>query len=60
MGVRNVGHASMTYDTERTQSPHPRRARHRRGPQARRAIGQAIVRTQTAEPVADGIALGYR
>ena len=61
MGVRNVGHASMTYDTDRTQSPHPEIARDTAaGAQARRAMGEAIVRTQTAKFITDGIALGYR
>jgi 2-polyprenyl-6-methoxyphenol hydroxylase-like FAD-dependent oxidoreductase len=61
VGVRNVGHASMTYDTDRTQSPHPEIALDTAaGAQARRAMGEAIVRTQTAKFITDGIALGYR
>jgi 2-polyprenyl-6-methoxyphenol hydroxylase-like FAD-dependent oxidoreductase len=61
VGVRNVGHASMTYDTDRTQTPHPEIARDTAaGAQARRAMGEAIVRTQTRKFITDGIALGYR
>jgi len=61
VGVRNVGHASMTYDTDRTQSPHPEIAQDTAaGAQARRAMGEAIVRTQTRKFITDGIALGYR
>jgi 2-polyprenyl-6-methoxyphenol hydroxylase-like FAD-dependent oxidoreductase len=61
VGVRNVGHASMTYDTDRTQSPHPEIALDTAaGAQARRAMGEAITRTQTRKFITDGIALGYR
>jgi 2-polyprenyl-6-methoxyphenol hydroxylase-like FAD-dependent oxidoreductase len=61
VGVRNVGHASMTFDTDRTQSPHPEIAQDTTaGAAARRAMGEAIVRTQTAKFITDGIALGYR
>jgi 2-polyprenyl-6-methoxyphenol hydroxylase-like FAD-dependent oxidoreductase len=61
VGVRNVGHASMTFDTDRTQSPHPEIAQDTAaGAAARRAMGEAIVRTQTAKFITDGIALGYR
>jgi hypothetical protein len=59
--VRNVGHASMTFDTDRTQSPHPEIAQDTAaGAAARRAMGEAIMRTQTAKFITDGIALGYR
>ena len=61
VGVRNVGHASMTFDTDRTQSPHPEIAQDTpAGAAARRRMGEAIVRTQTAKFITDGIALGYR
>jgi 2-polyprenyl-6-methoxyphenol hydroxylase-like FAD-dependent oxidoreductase len=61
VGVRNVGHASMTYDTDRTQSPHPEIALDTAaGAAARHAMGEAIVRTQTRKFITDGIALGYR
>jgi 2-polyprenyl-6-methoxyphenol hydroxylase-like FAD-dependent oxidoreductase len=61
VGVRNVGHASMTYDTDRTQEPHPEIALDTAaGGAARRAMGEAIVRTQTGKFITDGIALGYR
>ncbi len=61
VGVRNVGHASMTFDTDRTQSPHPEIAlATAAGAAARRAMGEAIVRTQTRKFITDGIALGYR
>jgi len=61
VGVRNVGHASMTYDTDRTQQPHPEIALDTAaGAKARRAMGEAIVRTQTRKFITDGIALGYR
>lgn len=61
VGVRNVGHASMTYDTDRTRKPHPEIALATAdGAAARRAMGDAIMRTQTAKYLTDGIALGYR
>ena len=61
VGVRNVGHASMTFDTDRTQEPHPEIALDTAaGAQARRVMGEAIVRTQTRKFITDGIALGYR
>jgi 2-polyprenyl-6-methoxyphenol hydroxylase-like FAD-dependent oxidoreductase len=61
VGVRNVGHASMTHDTDRTQNPHPEIAQATAaGAEARRAMGEAIVRTQTRKFITDGIALGYR
>jgi 2-polyprenyl-6-methoxyphenol hydroxylase-like FAD-dependent oxidoreductase len=61
VGVRNVGHASMTYDTDRTQTPHPEIALDTAaGGEARRAMGESIVRTQTRKFITDGIALGYR
>jgi 2-polyprenyl-6-methoxyphenol hydroxylase-like FAD-dependent oxidoreductase len=61
VGVRNVGHASMTYDTDRTQTPHPEIALDTAaGAQARRAMGETIVRMQTHKFITDGIALGYR
>jgi 2-polyprenyl-6-methoxyphenol hydroxylase-like FAD-dependent oxidoreductase len=61
VGVRNVGHASMTFDTDRTQNPHPEIAlATAAGAAARHAMGEAIVRTQTRKFITDGIALGYR
>ena len=44
VGVRNVGHASMTYDTDRTQQPHPEIALDTAaGAKARRACAPAAV-----------------
>jgi 2-polyprenyl-6-methoxyphenol hydroxylase-like FAD-dependent oxidoreductase len=61
VGVRNVGHASTTHDTDRTQNPHPEIAQDTAaGAQARHAMGEAIMRTQTRKFITDGIALGYR
>jgi 2-polyprenyl-6-methoxyphenol hydroxylase-like FAD-dependent oxidoreductase len=61
VGVRNVGHASMTFDDDRNRTPHPEIALDTpAGAQARRAMGEAIVRTQTRKFITDGIALGYR
>jgi hypothetical protein len=61
VGVRNVGHASMTYDSDRTRRPHPQIAQATAaGAAARRAMGEAILRTQTRKYITDGIALGYR
>jgi 2-polyprenyl-6-methoxyphenol hydroxylase-like FAD-dependent oxidoreductase len=61
VGVRNVGHASQTHETDRTQSPHPEIALDTAaGAQARRRMGDALVRTQTGKFITDGIALGYR
>ena len=61
VGVRNVGHAGATHDTDRTQNPHPEIAADTAaGAAARRALGEAIVRAQTAKFITDGVALGYR
>lgn len=61
VGVRNVGHASMTYDSDRMRRPHPQIAQATAaGAAARRAMGEAILRTQTRKYITDGIALGYR
>jgi 2-polyprenyl-6-methoxyphenol hydroxylase-like FAD-dependent oxidoreductase len=61
VGVRNVGHAGMTHETDRTQAPHPEIAQDTAaGAQARRAMGEALVRAQTSKFITDGIALGYR
>ncbi len=61
VGVRNVGHANLTFDNDRERRPHPEIALATdAGAQARRAMGEAIVRTQTHKYITDGIALGYR
>jgi hypothetical protein len=61
VGVRNVGHAGATHDTDRTQNPHPEIAADTAaGAAARRALGEAIVKAQTAKFITDGVALGYR
>ena len=61
VGVRNVGHASMTFDDDRNRTPHPEIALDTpAGREARRIMGEAIVRTQTRKFITDGIALGYR
>jgi hypothetical protein len=61
VGVRNVGHAGATHDTDRTQKPHPEIASDTTaGAEARRAMGEAIVKAQTKKFITDGIALGYR
>jgi len=61
VGMRNVGHASDTYDSDRMRRPHPEIAQATAaGAAARRALGEAIVRTQTRKYITDGIALGYR
>jgi 2-polyprenyl-6-methoxyphenol hydroxylase-like FAD-dependent oxidoreductase len=61
VGVRNVGHAGATHETDRRQKPHPEIAADTAaGAAARRAMGEALVRAQTGKFITDGIALGYR
>jgi 2-polyprenyl-6-methoxyphenol hydroxylase-like FAD-dependent oxidoreductase len=61
VGVRNVGHAGATHDTDRTQDPHPEIAADTAaGAEARGVMGEAILRAQTRKFITDGIALGYR
>jgi 2-polyprenyl-6-methoxyphenol hydroxylase-like FAD-dependent oxidoreductase len=61
VGVRNVGHAGATHDTDRTQKPHPEIASDTAaGAEARETMGAAIVKAQTKKFITDGIALGYR
>jgi 2-polyprenyl-6-methoxyphenol hydroxylase-like FAD-dependent oxidoreductase len=61
VGVRNVGHAGVIHETDRTQAPHPEIAQDTAaGAQARRAMGEAPVRAQNGKFITDGIALGYR
>jgi 2-polyprenyl-6-methoxyphenol hydroxylase-like FAD-dependent oxidoreductase len=61
IGVRNVGHAGATHETDRQQKPHPEIAADTaEGAAARRAMGDALVRAQTSKFITDGIALGYR
>jgi 2-polyprenyl-6-methoxyphenol hydroxylase-like FAD-dependent oxidoreductase len=61
VGVRNVGHAGATHDTDRAQTPHPEIAADTAaGAAARQSMGEAIVKAQTRKFITDGIALGYR
>ena len=55
------GWVALTFDTDRTQSPHQEIAQDTAAAAAaRRHMGEAIVRTQTDKFITDGIALGYR
>ena len=61
VGKRNVGHAELSHANDRNQKPDPAIAEDSpQGAQARREMGEAIVRAQTRKFVTDGIALGYR
>jgi 2-polyprenyl-6-methoxyphenol hydroxylase-like FAD-dependent oxidoreductase len=61
VGVHNVGHAEVSNANDRNQKPPPEIADATpAGAQARKVMGEAIVRAQTKKFVTDGIALGYR
>jgi len=61
VGERNVAHADMSHASERTQPTHPEIAMPTAaGAEARRKMGEDLVRVQINRVVTDGLALGYR
>jgi len=61
VGVRNVRQASRSHSNDRDRASHPAiNAATAEGERTRRAMGEDIVRAQTAQFITDGIALGYR
>ena len=61
VGIRNIGHADASHNSERQQPTHPEIAMDTAaGAQARRKMGEDLVRIQTRRVVTDGLALGYQ
>jgi len=61
VGIRNIGHADVSHSNERQQPTHPQIAMDTAaGAQARRKMGEDLVRIQTRRVVTDGLALGYQ
>jgi 2-polyprenyl-6-methoxyphenol hydroxylase-like FAD-dependent oxidoreductase len=61
VGMRNVGHADTSHAGDREQTPGPAIADDTlEGARTRRALGEAIMESQTRKVITDGLALGYR
>ena len=61
VGIRNVGHADESHAGDRERTPDPAIADDTpEGARARKAMGDAIVASQTKKVITDGLALGYR
>jgi hypothetical protein len=61
VGVRNIGHAEASHLSERDQATHPEIAADTpAGAEARRKMGEDLVRSQTRRVITDGLALGYQ
>jgi 2-polyprenyl-6-methoxyphenol hydroxylase-like FAD-dependent oxidoreductase len=61
VGVRNINHADASHASERDRTTHPEIALDTpAGAQARREMGEDLVRVQTKRVLTDGLALGYR
>jgi 2-polyprenyl-6-methoxyphenol hydroxylase-like FAD-dependent oxidoreductase len=61
VGIRNIGHADVSHSSERQQPTHREIAMHTAaGAEARRRMGEDLVRIQTRRVVTDGLALGYQ
>jgi 2-polyprenyl-6-methoxyphenol hydroxylase-like FAD-dependent oxidoreductase len=61
VGLRNIGHADTSHNNERQQSTHPEIAMDTpAGADARRKMGEDLVRIQTKRVISDGLALGYQ
>ena len=61
VGIRNIGHADISHSNERKQPTHPEIAMDTpAGAQARRKMGEDLVRIQTRRVITDGLALGYQ
>lgn len=60
VGERNVAHADMSHTRERTQPTHPEISMPTAaGAEARRNMGEDLLRTQINRVITDGLALGY-
>jgi hypothetical protein len=61
VGIRNIGHADVSHSSERQQPTHPEIAMDTAaGAEARRGMGEELVRIQTRRVITDGLALGYQ
>jgi 2-polyprenyl-6-methoxyphenol hydroxylase-like FAD-dependent oxidoreductase len=61
VAIRNIGHAGASHDSERQQPTHPEIAMDTTaGAEARRQMGEDLVRIQTRRVITDGLALGYQ
>ena len=61
VGLRNIAHADASHANERAQPTHPEIAMDTpAGAQARRKMGEDLVRVQTRRVITDGLALGYQ
>ena len=61
VGLRNIGHADTSHSSEREQPTHPEIAMDTpAGAEARRKMGEDLVRIQTKRVITDGLALGYQ
>lgn len=61
VGIRNISHASDSHNNERQQPTHPEIAMDTAaGAEARRKMGEELVRVQTRRVITDGLALGYQ
>jgi 2-polyprenyl-6-methoxyphenol hydroxylase-like FAD-dependent oxidoreductase len=61
VGLRNISHADTSHNNERQQPTHPEIAMDTpAGADARRKMGEDLVRIQTKRVITDGLALGYQ
>jgi 2-polyprenyl-6-methoxyphenol hydroxylase-like FAD-dependent oxidoreductase len=61
VGIRNISHAGDSHNNERQQPTHPEIAMDTAtGAEARRKMGEELVRVQTRRVITDGLALGYQ
>jgi 2-polyprenyl-6-methoxyphenol hydroxylase-like FAD-dependent oxidoreductase len=61
VGIRNIGHADVSHSSERQQPTHPEITMDTAaGAQARRRMGEDLLRIQTRRVITDGLALGYQ
>ena len=61
VGLRNIGHADTSHNSEREQPTHPEIAMDTpAGAEARRKMGDDLARIQTKRVITDGLALGYQ
>ncbi len=61
VGLRNIGHANTSHNSERQQATHPEIAMDTpAGAEARREMGASLVGAQTKRVITDGLALGYQ
>jgi 2-polyprenyl-6-methoxyphenol hydroxylase-like FAD-dependent oxidoreductase len=61
VGLRNIAHADTSHNSERQQPTHPEIASDTAaGAEARRKMGEELVRVQIKRVITDGLALGYQ